>query len=199
MSSLTITVDGTISVVGTATVTSTPQAAVVSDSKSNNMAPIIGGVLGALAVAALVILFLFFRSRRVRRVRLETDKGARSQFLRLEDYPLHSARRSLPRSDTRPPSAQYTSSSKTRAEPGALSTTSLLPQTPTTSAQTSPSEAHDATDAAPEQPQPEVEPPARINAQPSRDSGYRVLEERLATLEAQVADQQQPPPYVQED
>lgn len=176
------------SVDGTATVTSTPQSA-ASHAKSN-LAAIVGGSIGALAVAALVVLFLFLRSRRVHRIRPETDKAAHSQFLRIEDYPLHSLDSGPDTREIRHPvlsSMPSTSSSKSRAHLGPVSTTSLLPQAPagTHTEHTSPSD-------------PEIEPPAGIT-QPSRDSGFRVLEERLATLEAQVAVQQHPPPYINED
>ncbi|KAJ7510175.1 hypothetical protein B0H11DRAFT_1958029 [Mycena galericulata] len=150
--------------------------------------------MAALVVAALVILLLFLRSRRLPRIHPETDKDARSQFLRIEDYPLNSLPKSADAQEIRHPITQSTVPSTYSLNPlsaTSFSTTALLPQTPSSLAHT--------TDAEPSQPYPETEPPARIDTQPSRDSGYRILEERLATLEAQVAVQQLPPPYVHRD
>ncbi|KAF7338035.1 Myb-DNA-bind-2 domain-containing protein [Mycena venus] len=74
--------------------TVTAPAGAISKSKSNldpitqsHLGPIIGGVIGGLAVIALGMLFVFIRLRRVRRVKSQTDSIARAQFLRIEDYP----------------------------------------------------------------------------------------------------------------
>ncbi|KAJ7827491.1 hypothetical protein B0H14DRAFT_1229749 [Mycena olivaceomarginata] len=79
------------------TVTAQAQSVAGSGSRSrSNLGPIIGSIIGALAVTTLIILFLCLRRRRVRRLEPQTDKAARREFLRIENYPLRPVKNALP-------------------------------------------------------------------------------------------------------
>ncbi|KAJ7219592.1 hypothetical protein GGX14DRAFT_436845 [Mycena pura] len=179
---------------GITTVTAQSPASSHSKSKSkSNLGAIIGGAVGALVVATLAILALYIRSRQRRRMRSEREKtAARSQFLRIEDYPLHrlqsaethQARNSLPNTLLIPSRRNVDTIAGT-------STASLLDGYPLTDPTWKDM----------------FESPGIIgilSAQPAENASngnLRHLEERLATLEAQVAGQQlqQPPPYIHDD
>ncbi|KAJ7047136.1 hypothetical protein C8F04DRAFT_1387605 [Mycena alexandri] len=182
----------TVTVSNGITATVTAQSAVNATTRSkSNLGAIIGGIAGALVVAVLLVLFLYLRSRRRRRPTgiPEGDKVARSQFLRIEDYPLHSLQTSLPTTDTQQGGHASSKRQYLNDDPGPSTASLLLPET-----RSNPSDSHGS------QPHPEVaiEPPAvQSGRTTSRD--FRFLEERLATLEAQVAVQQQPPPYIHDD
>ncbi|KAJ7709554.1 hypothetical protein B0H17DRAFT_1190755 [Mycena rosella] len=190
--SSTVTVDGV-----TTTVTA-PSTVIQGAAKKSNVEPIIGAVLGALVLAVLAALFLFLCSRRARRLRPQTDKAARTQFLRIEDYPLQSVQSPPPHVDTRevlnpalPVSipASITKSRQYLNDNADASTATLLrsPETPPASGRMPSDSSRDL----------EGTSPASATTTTSRD--FRFLEDRLATLEAQVSVQQQPPPYVPND
>jgi len=189
------------------TVTAPAQLADSRSTSHSNLGAIIGGVVGAVAVVTLLILFLWLRRRRVRRVEPETDKVARSQFLRIEDYPLHSMQNALPRTDAREVatsvpitlaasgSKRYLGNNTSEAGLTGVSTTSL--SYPTDGPATSPTHS-DSSPRPPEiEPPPPPPPPAAVN--PPSTEHLQFLEERVANLEAQVAINQHPPPYVHED
>jgi hypothetical protein len=75
--------------------------------------------------------------------------------------------------------------------PATPSTTSLLMRDdPTTNAPTT---------SGPSSPLSIADPPGLDNVPVAANRDLRLMEERLATLEAQIAAQQQPPPYIHED
>lgn len=175
-----------------------------SHSKSN-IGIIVGSIVGGLVVVILAI-FAWLYSRRVRRVSPENEPARGSQFLRIEDYPVQHALYtrevvapvSVPTtgSNRRTPHVYYPtllSEPKHDADTGLAGPSAVSLLTPSDG-----SLAAIPTVSASSGPAPEVQPPAPINTR-SRDSGLRLMEERLAVLEAQVAVQQEPPPYVHED
>ncbi|KAJ7940314.1 hypothetical protein B0H13DRAFT_6144 [Mycena leptocephala] len=177
----------TMSEMSLTTVTAQSAQLAISHSKSN-IGAIVGGVVGALMVVTLAILFIWLRSRKVIRVSPEKDPSARSQFLRIENYPMSN---SLHPTDMHEVGVPLSSFKRYEGRMGGPSTTSLL--TPSDVLSTP-------IPATPEsstlfRPPPETEPPAPSAT--SRD--LRLMEERLATLEAQIAVHQHPPPYVNED
>ncbi|KAJ7940312.1 hypothetical protein B0H13DRAFT_5870 [Mycena leptocephala] len=184
----------TVTGVGGTTTITAPLTSSRSNSKSN-LGAIIGGVLGAFAVALMVIVCLYLRCRRARRIHLESDKVARSQFLRIEDYPLHSMQKPLPVGPV--PLSLGRSLSKRRAAGLAGTFTSL----------SAPANGHTTIppDSDPSPPPLPIEPPGANNTPPANSANgptsgdFRSLEERLAMLEAQVAVDHHPPPYVHED
>ncbi|KAJ7940320.1 hypothetical protein B0H13DRAFT_1937559 [Mycena leptocephala] len=157
-----------------------------SHSKSN-IGIIVGSIVGGLVVVILAI-FAWLYSRRVRHVSPENEPARGSQFLRIEDYPVQHA---LYTREVGAPVSVPTTGSNIHTGLAGPSAVSLL--TPSDG-----SSAAIPTVSASPGPAPEVQPPAPINTR-SRDSGLRLMEERLAVLEAQVAVQQEPPPYVHED
>jgi len=172
--------------------TVTAQSAASSHSSKSNLGAIIGGAVGALVVATLAILALYIRSRRRRRMGSEREKtAARSQFLRIEDYPLH-RRQSAETHQVRNSLPNPLIPSRRNVDTIAgTSTASLLDGYPLTDLTSKdPFESHGII--------------GIVSAQPTDNASngnLRYLEDRLATLEAQVAGQQlqQPPPYIHDD
>ncbi|KAF7340188.1 hypothetical protein MVEN_01937400 [Mycena venus] len=152
--------------------------------KRSSTATIVGGVVGALAVAILAILLVWLRFRRVRRLKSQQDPVPRTQSLRIENYPLHTRQvgDGAKRSET--------------AFPGLSTSTALL---------LGPREDAGIPEAS-RSPRPAATEPAVIIsadlAERSTIRNLRLVEQRLATLEAQVVFYQQPPPpppYIQDD
>ncbi|KAF7338036.1 hypothetical protein MVEN_02027600 [Mycena venus] len=77
----------TVTVSGASGLTTvTAPAGASSKSNSSNLGAIIVGVVGGLSVIALAMLFAWCRLQRRRRIK---SQAARTQFLRIEDSPLH--------------------------------------------------------------------------------------------------------------
>ncbi|KAF8211861.1 hypothetical protein K438DRAFT_1805483 [Mycena galopus ATCC 62051] len=199
-SSMTVTTNAAGEII---TVTASARVSAQLRSTSNsNLGTIIGGVVGALACCVLIIVFLWLRlRRRMRRIEPETDKAARTQFLRLEDYPLHSTS-TLPRTNAQEegqsvPISLSTSGSKIRHRNNA----SVTGASNTTLS--SPTEGHATTVTPSDPPRPiPDEPPAAAPANTPANSSaanLQVLEERVAMLEALTVNQHPPPAYVDED
>jgi hypothetical protein len=148
-----------------------------SNSKSN-LGAIIGSVLGAFAVVLMVIVCLYLRCRRARRIRLASDKAARSQFLRIEDYPLRSMQQTLPVGPV--PSSLGRSLSKRRAAGLAGTFTSLSARADGHT--TIPPDSDPSPPPLPTDPLP-IEPPAANNTPPANSTsgptsgGFRSFEE----------------------
>ncbi|KAJ6525760.1 hypothetical protein B0H19DRAFT_1198912, partial [Mycena capillaripes] len=157
----------------------TPQSA---SSHSESIGAIIGGVIGAF-FAALATFFIWLRCRRVHRQRTGTyDSTARPQSLTIEHYPFHTTQNTLSVPGTCK-GGHVASLDRFIFRKQRLNTTTIpIPTHPGTL--------------------PQIEPPVSINPAPTISTtsrNFRLLEERLATLEAQVAVNQHPPPYVPED
>ncbi|KAJ6531315.1 hypothetical protein B0H19DRAFT_1273521 [Mycena capillaripes] len=167
--------------------TAAPQSASSRPKSKSNLGAIIGAVIGAL-FAALVAIFVWLRNRRVRRQRAADDSvddsTTRSQFLPIEPYPLHTTQNTLPLPDPAevgdavPVSLDKSMFKRQRVKTNSISIPTHLNTLP------------------------QIEPSVSVSPRPTISStsrNFRLIEERLAMLEAQAAINQQPPPYVPED
>ncbi|KAF7363738.1 Myb-DNA-bind-2 domain-containing protein [Mycena sanguinolenta] len=179
----------------TTTTKSNSNLGVPTTKSSSNLGAIIGGVIGALAVAIWVVLLLWFRRRRARRLELQSNRAPRAQFLRLEDYPLHSMRvssRTKAREVAQSVPISLSTGSKMRHRNNASVTGATL--SPPTDGHTAETGHSDPSRLPPEEPQ------AVVNDTPAATSAtnLQTLEERVAMLEALTV-HQPPPAYIHED
>ncbi|KAJ6525767.1 hypothetical protein B0H19DRAFT_591479 [Mycena capillaripes] len=161
-----------------------PQSASSRTKSKSNLGAIIGAVIAAL-FAALVAILVWLRCRRVHRQRTGTyDSTARSQSLTIEHYPVHTTQNTLPLPDPAevghglPVSLDRSIFNKQRVKINSISIPTHLNTLP------------------------QIEPPVSVSPRPTISStsrNFRLIEERLAMLEAQAVVNQQPPPYVPED
>ncbi|KAJ7940318.1 hypothetical protein B0H13DRAFT_1937549, partial [Mycena leptocephala] len=167
--------------------TTTAQSA--SSRSKSNLGPIVGGVVGALAVVTLAISAWLY-VRQVRRISPRNHRPTRSQFLRFEDYPIQSSlHRTSDTLEVGVPVSGFQRHTMSEAVLAGSSFVSLL------SSPDGPSTTPPAASASCESPF-EIEPPTAINTRPinsTTSSDFRfIVEKRLATLEAQAHH----PPYV---
>ncbi|KAK7038010.1 hypothetical protein R3P38DRAFT_3474262 [Favolaschia claudopus] len=175
------------------TVPATPPST-ISDPRSlskPHTGAIAGGIVGALLVSILVVLASWFYCRGRHHLESATAKAAVLQPLRLEDYP-HRFTPDIPKAgDSHQRKPEHTPGSRLRhrnspsgAENGGPFGTSPL------------QENHIYVPDDSEFPASALIAPPSAPTHPPNGGDLHFLEQRLATLEAQVALGQQPPPYV---
>ncbi|KAK7014210.1 hypothetical protein R3P38DRAFT_3001757 [Favolaschia claudopus] len=166
---------GTVTVSGTTTVT----ALTASSTSRPPIGAIIGGVVGGIAVLALAVWFICRRGRSRETFLSEKPDGdarTQSRFLSVEDYRTRSRQ-----AQGLAPSQEPLTAPSTLA----LLTDPQSPDTPNTPS-TSASASVTASSFSP--------PSFSAQSRSSSSNNLRWMEERIASLEAQVALQEQPPP-----